>query len=372
MMQNIDRLTVLYENRVVGYLAKTYNGLYPFEYADTWLAEGFAISPLTLPLEKRLFMPKQNPLGGMFGVFNDSLPDGWGHVLVDRMLRAHKENPDDADGLARLALVGNSGMGALCYEPIHTWQEDATGRSDLDFLAVECSKLLDDKPIDDLDSLFRLGGSSGGARPKILTSVNGEEWMIKFPSHYDPHNIGEQEYLYTLCAQQCGITIPEVRLFPSQLCSGYFGARRFDRDSQGHRIHVISASGLLETSHQLPNLDYRTLMALSFKLTKSMDDSRQLFRRMCFNVFAHNRDDHSKNFSFLYDDKTKSWQLSPAYDLTYSSSFNGEHATTIAGNGKDPGMADLLAVADYAGLSPRWAQATAVEIRKMTAPLLPR
>ena len=71
---------------------------------------------------------------------------------------------------------------------------------------------------------------------------------------------------------------------------------------------------------------------------------------MCFNVFAHNRDDHSKNFSYMYKEEEKRWILSPAYDLTYSNSIGGEHATTINGNGIDPGMDDILAVAKKIGL----------------------
>ena len=64
---------------------------------------------------------------------------------------------------------------------------------------------------------------------------------------------------------------------------------------------------------------------------------REMFRRMCFNVFAHNRDDHSKNFTYLYDDEKDRWSLSPAYDLTYSNTYYGEHTTTVDGNGRNPG-----------------------------------
>ena len=214
-----------------------------------------------------------------------------------------------------------------------------------------------------MDELFKLGGSSGGARPKILTSIDNEDWIIKFPSSIDPKNIGEKEYQYSLCAKDCGINMPETRLFPSKICSGYFGVKRFDRKN-GKKIHMVSASGLLETSHRLPNLDYNILMKLTLELTRNYQDIEQLFRLMCFNVFAHNRDDHSKNFSYLYDDNKKEWHLSPAYDLTYSSSFNGEHATTINGEGKNPSLDDILSVAKNIGLKEKAVKEIALDIQE--------
>ena len=126
---------------------------------------------------------------------------------------------------------------------------------------------------------------------------------------------------------------------------------------------MVSVSGLLETSHRLPNLDYNILMKLTLELTKNYQDIEQLYRLMCFNVFAHNRDDHSKNFSFLYDENRKEWHLSPAYDLTYSSSFNGEHATTINGEGKNPSLDDILAVAKNIGIKEKRARDIALDIK---------
>lgn len=117
-----------------------------------------------------------------------------------------------------------------------------------------------------------------------------------------------------------------------------------------HRQPVISAhDALIETA--------------LVKMTKSMNECEKLFRLMCFNVFAHNRDDHSKNFSYLYHEKEKSWRLSPAYDLTYSNSIGGEHATTINNNGSTPSMDDLLAVAKKIGLHPARSKKIASDIR---------
>ena len=361
-MDNYKYLKVFYNDILVGTLAKTPDRVVAFEYDSDWLNNGFSISPFSLPLIKKVFIPKYDPFGGLFGVFNDSLPDGWGRLLVDRLFLKNKINPNEIDNLNRLAVVQESGMGALTYKPEHRF-ESKNNIADYDILAQECSKILESQNSDNLDELFILGGSSGGARPKILTSIDNEDWIIKFPSSSDSKNIGEKEYQYSLCAKDCGINMTETRLFPSKICSGYFGIKRFDRKN-GKKIHMISASGLLETSHRLPNLDYNTLMKLTLELTRNYQDIEQLFRLMCFNVFAHNRDDHSKNFSYLYYDNKKEWHLSPAYDLTYSFSFNGEHATTINGEGKNPSLEDILAVAKNIGLKEKTAKDVALDIQE--------
>ena len=361
-MDKYKYLKVFYNDILVGTLAKTPERVVAFEYDLDWLNNGFSISPFSLPLIKKVFIPKYEPFDGLFGVFNDSLPDGWGRLLVDRLFLKNKINPVEIDNLNRLAVVQESGMGALTYKPEHRFQTE-NDVSNLDILAQECSKILESQNSDNLDELFQLGGSSGGARPKILTSIDNEDWIIKFPSSIDPKNIGEKEYQYSLCAKNCGINMTETKLFPSRICSGYFGVKRFDRKN-GKKVHMVSASGLLETSHRLPNLDYHLLMKLTLELTRNYEDIEQLFRLMCFNVFAHNRDDHSKNFSFMYDNNKKEWHLSPAYDLTYSSSFNGEHATTINGEGKNPNLDDILAVAKNIGLNEKSAKNIALDIQE--------
>ena len=360
-MEDYKYLKVFYNDKLVGTLAKTPDRLIAFEYDNEWINSGFSISPFSLPLQKKVYLPKFEPFDGLFGVFNDSLPDGWGRLLVDRLLLKNKINPSEIDNLNRLAVVQESGMGALTYKPEHKF-ETPEEESDYDKLACECSKILESQNSDNLDELFKLGGSSGGARPKILTKIEGDDWIIKFPSSQDQKNIGEQEYKYSLVAKDCGIKMSETRLFDSKICSGYFGIKRFDRQN-GKRVHMVSVSGLLETSHRLPNLDYNILMKLTLELTKNYQDIEQLYRLMCFNVFAHNRDDHSKNFSYLFDENKKEWYLSPAYDLTYSSSFNGEHATTINGEGKNPTLEDILAVAKDIGLKEKQASDIALDIK---------
>lgn len=361
-MNNYKFLQVFMGNRRVGTLAKARDYRVAFEYDPEWLDTGFSISPCSLPLQKGVFLPrKYDPFEGLFGVFSDSLPDGWGRLLIDRLLIREKINPGEVDSVNRLAIVGSTGMGALTYQPdIDIDLDVETYRLSLDQIAAECKKMFETEHAEKLDLLFQMGGSSGGARPKIFYRIDGEEWIVKFPASMDKEDIGRQEYEYSLCAKECGIEMPRTRLLPSCLNSGYFAVKRFDRE-KGERVHMVSVSGLLETSHRIPNLDYHILMQLTMKLTQDYDEIKKLFRLMCFNVFSHNRDDHSKNFSFLY--KRGRWQLSPAYDLTYSNSIGGEHATTVDGNGRDPGMAELLAVAKRIGLDCTKARKTAEEIR---------
>ena len=363
-MKRVNKLDVYYHERHVGTMALYQNRQAAFEYDNDWLTDSFSISPISLPLEKKVFMPKIDPFEGIFGVFADSLPDGWGRLLVDRLMRKNRINPYEIGSLERLAIVGCSGMGALTYRPVIPIERNQDEMA-LDDIARECERILNTESSDNLDYLFAKGGSSGGARPKILTRIKDEEWIIKFPSSYDSKDIGQQEYDYALCAKECGLEIEKVNLFPSKQTKGYFGTKRFDRTADGEngKVHMVSAAGLLETSHRIPNLDYEILMKLTLQLTKSMEECEKLYKLMCFNVFAHNRDDHSKNFTFLYREDERRWVLSPAYDLTYSNSIGGEHATTVNGNGTDPGIEDLLAVAKNIGLNRPKAKKTASDIK---------
>ena len=352
-MKQDNTLQVYYDEKLVGTLAMTANRKAAFQYSDEWLEHGFSISPFSLPLKKQVFVPTKDYFGGLYGVFADSLPDNWGRLLLNRLLREHKQDPDKLTVLDRLAIVGKSGMGALTYYPEQSFSEE-NDNTDLDELAFQCQKILHTEYSDKLDELYRLGGTSGGARPKIMTTINDEDWIIKFSAHVDGENAGKMEYDYSCCARKCGITMSETKLFPSEVCEGYFGIKRFDRisDISGtKRVHMLTAAALLELDFEQPSLDYHSLMKLTKIITRdNKDDIENMFRRMCFNVFAHNRDDHSKNFTYLYDESADSWRLSPAYDLTYSNTYYGEHTTTVDGNGRNPGKKELLAVGTMAGM----------------------
>lgn len=212
------------------------------------------------------------------------------------------------------------------------------------------------------------------ARGQNTDKIDGEDWIVKFPASIDRRDAGLIEYRYCECARKCGLEVAETRLFPSARCEGYFGTKRFDRikrpDSTIRRVHMLSVSALLETSHRIPNLDYRTLMTLTLEMTKDYSEVEKMYRLMCFNVYAHNRDDHSKNFTFLYDEDRQTWKLSPAYDLTYSNSLGGEHATSVNGNGRDPSRKDILAIAEHIGIAKTKAKQIADQVEAAVADVL--
>lgn len=363
-MSDKKKIRVLYHGKEVGILTEASGRKVAFAYTPDWIREGFPVSPFSLPVRDGVFIPPSMHFGGLFGVFADSLPDAWGQLLMNRMLQRRGINPDEISPLTRLAIIGESGMGALSYLPAwESWQPESI--ADLDELALECSRILNHEDSAETDRLFRLGGSSGGARPKVVT----DEWMIKFPASAEDPESGVMEKAYMDCAARCGITVPESRLLPSSRCGGYFSVRRFDRtllpDRTIRRHHVLTAAAILELDWRSPSLDYHTLMKLTRILCRDRtEDVEQMYRRMCFNVFAHNRDDHSKNFSFIYDDEKDRWSLSPAYDLTWSSTYYGEHTTTVDGNGKNPGINELLKVGTAAGLSPGKCRQIADQIRE--------
>ena len=353
-MTGSKTLEVIYHGRSVGRLAETPDKRIAFQYSDEWQRDGFSISPFSLPLSNDVFVPNERSIerfGGLFGVFADSLPDSWGQLLLDRHLASLGINRSDITTLDRLAYIGRSGMGALEYLPSKEADFDfsPSGLS-FDEIAKECEKILSSKTSDQLDLLYKMGGSSGGTRPKILLSEGGEDWIVKFPSKDDPSISGKREYDYYLCAKKCGIVMTDSELIPSSYSKGYFKTKRFDRTG-GKKLLSITFAGLLEADFRAPSCDYETYFKLVRALTKDNEtDKKQLFMVMCFNILTHNRDDHSKNFSMLYTDEL-GWRLAPAYDLTYSDTYWGENTTSVGGKGKDITYEDLARLGTDAGLS---------------------
>ena len=368
-MTETKKLEVYCRGDLVGYLAETPDHLVAFQYGDSWVRNGFSISPLSLPLSNSVFVPPEKcreRFGGMFGVFADSLPDSWGRLLLERHLTAIGIAKSDIGTLDRLAYIGQSGMGALEYHPSKEtdFRIDSAGLS-YDLIAAECEKILSSKTSDKLDLLYQLGGSSGGTRPKILLSENGKDWIVKFPAGKDPANSGRREYDYSLCAKDCGIIMTETALVDSAVCEGYFKTERFDR-RDGEKIFSVTFAGLLEADFRAPSCDYETYMKLIRMLTRdNITDKKQLYRVMCFNVLTHNRDDHTKNFSFLHTDDN-GWRLAPAYDLTYSDTYWGEQTTSVNGKGKDISDKDLIKVGTDAGLTKPFCIDCLSEIKEKT------
>lgn len=317
-----------------------------FEYDAVFIKTGFELSPFKLPLKAGVIASSDRTFEGLFGVFNDSLPDGWGRLLLDRKLRSVGLNPGALSSLDRLCFVGSHGMGALSYEPENS-SSITELPTDLDEIDYEIQATLDEKDTF-VDDLLLLGGSSAGARPKVLLHIDNEEWLVKFRSSLDPKDISSIEYAYHLMAKEAGLNVPEAKLFPSRRGLGFFGVKRFDRQGD-KRIHMHSIAGLLHADHREPSLDYETIMKATLYLTRDVRECEMQFRNAVFNVLSHNRDDHSKNFSFLMN-ASGTWNLSPAYDLTFSSGPAGEHSTMLMGEGKNPTKDHLLKLASIGNI----------------------
>lgn len=330
-----------------------------FEYSPGFFELGLELSPFKLPLKAGVLVCEDRIFEGLFGVFNDSLPDGWGKLLLDRKLMNIGINPNTMTPIDRLRFVGTHGMGALQYEPEFKGAPPSKKQVELDVVADECIQFQVYDQDQFIDDLILMNGSSAGARPKILVSIDPKtdqfqmtnnsfshthhDWIVKFRSSIDPQDIGPIEYAYHLMAKEAGLIVPEAKLFKSRTCPGYFGVKRFDRTEHTF-LHVHTLGGLLHADHRIPSLDYETVMKATYILTKNMYESEKQFRNIAFNVFSHNRDDHAKNFSFIMDENG-TWTVSPAYDLTFSAGPGGEHCTTVMGNGRNPGTTDLLKLA---------------------------
>jgi serine/threonine-protein kinase HipA len=332
-----------------------------FKYDDDFIKRKLEISPIKLKLQTNINCADHVPFDGLYGVFADSLSDGWGRLLLDKILASKSVNTGAITPLQRLAYVGTEGMGALIYRPENKLESDRDYIINLDKIAKETNIILEGKATDVLDEINLLGGNSGGARPKIIVGYNREKnqimnaqndlpngfehTLIKFSSSFDKKDIANIEMAYYKMAIDAGIEMSESVLLISKKEDSFFATKRFDRRGN-MRLHLHSCSGLMHDNFRLSNMDYGNIMDCAFRLEKKIEAYDKVFRLACFNVFAHNRDDHSKNFSFLMDE-FGNWKFSPAYDLTFSSSGHGMHSTMVAGECANPTRKHLLDLANY-------------------------
>ena len=343
-MKLVNKLTVTYHDRTVGALSMTPdNRLCAFQYDKEWLANGFSISPLDLPLKSDLFIAKPEPFWGNFGIFEDSLPDGYGRYLLNRLLKKQGVNDGELTPLQRLSIVGTSGMGALCYIP-ETYVGEEKALPELDSLQQMALDVLSEKSDKDEEVLYFNSGNSGGCRPKCLLQDNEGSWLVKFRHTYDPKDMGIMEYRNNEIARKCGITVPDFKLMEGK----YFASKRFDVED-GWRLHIATAGALLSESILQPRLEYKTLLHLTGYLSQDPKQVDEMFCRMVFNVLTENKDDHAKNFAFICREGI--WSLAPAYDLTQcSGGYNGEHATSVNNQG-NPSLEDMLIVGESIRIS---------------------
>lgn len=349
-MKRKELLKVCYHGKTVGTLGKTHDDRsLAFEYDTEWLAKGFSISPLELPLKSGVFVAKPTPFRGNFGIFEDSLPDGYGRFLLHKTLQQNGIDDRSLTTMDLLSIVGSSGMGALTYEPSENIivGDELT---DFDLLQQKALDVLRERQDRDAGLLLYNSRNSGGCRPKSIYSDADGHWLVKFRHTYDPMDMGAQEYHYNEIARKCGINVPDFKLVAGR----YFACKRFDIAENGERIHTATAGGLLCVPISSPVLDYSNLLALTGFLTQSSNAVEEMFRRMVFNYITENKDDHGKNFSFLVREQAGNkfkWQIAPAYDLTYChEGYNGQHATSVNGTGF-PTLEDFVAVGEATKMS---------------------
>ncbi|MCZ4337889.1 type II toxin-antitoxin system HipA family toxin [Shewanella colwelliana] len=380
---NVKRTLTTGETVSVGVLAQNRQGVF-FQYDESYLSRFGNLSPFTLQGDVRLQQAPKEPHQGIHGVFGDSLPDGWGLLLQDRVFRQQGIIPAQVTAMDRLAFVGQQGMGALSFTPVSELSLDQRSDIDLETLGLEAQTLFDQSLSDELDGSTQqvlatlvAVGSSGGARPKAqiympagdatqcrtYAQPGDEAWLVKFTSKNLAlgHEEGLCEAVYLEMAKFAKCQPPIWQLIEAPASSGakaWLALKRFDylpAQEKVGRLHMHSACGLLDADFRSPSLDYSDLIKASRQLCKSPAAGQLQFRRAMFNLFAANQDDHSKNWGFLQADDG-SWQLAPFYDVTFSPHPFNEHATAFAGYGKAPLLKVMQKLAASAGFA-NWKEA---------------
>ena len=345
----------------VGEIAEKEHRIY-FQYDPGFLRKSLWLSPYKLPLNPDLQEHKDRDFGPIFGLFDDSLPDGWGLMLMDRYLRGRGFLVEQLSVLDRLSFLGTNTMGALTYKPELEVDTTDTSSFDLYNLYLQSQEIITGKTQTVLTELMKAGGSPGGARPKVLVGLSKdklisgegslpdgfEHWIVKFNGTSDFIDSGSVEYAYSLMAKDCGINMPETRLFHTDHGNCFFGVKRFDR-AGSKRFHFHTFGNLIHSNFRIPSCDYEMFFRVINDLTKNHLDLVRGFRQMVFNIITNNRDDHVKNFSFIMNGQGE-WSLSPAYDLTFATGPGGEHSMTVDGEGRFPSMANIYHLGEKSGL----------------------
>lgn len=319
------------------------------------------VSPFKIKHSDEIQVCPQNPFEGLFGIFSDSLPDGWGRLLLDRYIMSKNKGVQQLTPLNRLLYVGKNGNGALEYEPEMENYNVNLSSVDLDEYKKASKKILLGENSKILNDFYRLGGTSGGAKPKINVGLNSktnhlieateklppnyEAWIVKFPSTFDFPDCANIEFAYHKMALACGIEMSESKLLKGEHNTSFFATKRFDR-LENNKLHLHSLSGLLHDDFRSTSLDYGHLLDAAFHLEKDVSVCKKILKLAVFNVFTLNQDDHSKNFSFLMNSKGE-WRFAPAYDLTFSQANYGFQSMSVAKNSQNIETKDFIKLANH-------------------------
>lgn len=389
MYQPISVIDVYYrgfgDKRLIGKL--TMDGRRPaFGYDAVWLADGLELSPIEMPLRSAPYYGTHASSHYLCGLLSDSLPDGWGMLLMDRFFRKVMDKPArQVNVLDRLAYIGDSAMGALSFEPEHDLS-DAIDTSELTLakLAAANQTILSGQDSDILAELIVIGGSPQGARPKALVLYDKSSdfittdltyeyssatpWLIKFPAQSEHKSVCLLESLYADMAKKAGLNMPAHHYFDIDEKYAAFGVERFDRINH-QRVHVHTLAGLLDIDFRIPSLDYLQYLRCVRMLTQSQIAVEAAFKHAVFNIIFNNKDDHSKNFSFIMGEAGR-WSLSPIYDIAYNSGMNGYHQMAVAGEARHPTALHLLKLAKLADIKQNKAQAIIEQVTSVAKDFL--
>lgn len=379
---------------VVGYLHEEENGIIGFQYDKDFLKSRIEISPVKMPLSNRTYSflnLREETFYGLPGMVADSLPDKFGNIVINKYLEAQGRTSDSLSIIEKLCYTGKRGMGALEYEPAQDLEFESK-ELDIDALTKLASDILTEKESlhikhdsNMMSQLMECSSSVGGARAKTLIAWNPltddvrsgqidagsgyEYWLLKFDNIKnnkdkdatpDENEYTKVEYAYYLMAKSAGINMSECRLYKEN-GSSHFMTKRFDRIGQkGEKIHMQTLCAIAHMDFNLPRTySYEEAFDIMKKLKLPYKDFVELFRRMVFNDYAKNFDDHTKNISFLMDKKGV-WSLSPAYDVTFAykrdSIWVNAHQMLINGKSENITKEDLLAVARNVGIKNQDAQ----------------
>ncbi|MFO7715092.1 type II toxin-antitoxin system HipA family toxin [Desulfosarcina sp.] len=379
-----------------------------FEYDPAFARSGIEVAPLTMPLSRRIYRFPELPVKtfyGLPGLLADSLPDKFGHALIDAWLATQGRTPESFNAVERLCYVGERGTGALTYAPVLGPGAGRSTRLQVDQLVALASEILTQRnsfvgSLADADKekalldILRVGTSAGGARAKAIIAWNPETnavrsgqvdagkgfeyWLLKFDGVRgnqdkeleDPQGYGVIEYAYAQMARDAGIGMQACRLFEEN-GRRHFMTRRFDRLADGSRLHMQSLCAVAHLDFNMAGAHaYEQALLVIRQLGLPMDAVEQQFRRMAFNIIARNHDDHAKNIAFLMD-KTGQWSLSPAFDVTYSYNPSGawtaSHQMTLNGKRDNFVLDDFLACARYAAMQRSRAEAMIEDVRQVVS-----
>ena len=377
---------VLYGQKI-GTVLSDEDGICRFEYAPEFVSKGIEPSPLLMRADEGVVYTfrslSRETFHGLPGMLADSLPDSFGRDLLDRWLQENGRT--QANAVETLCFQGRRCMGALEYEPARDLSLEESESIELTRL-VETARLamsgkesLDANLYEDrnraLMEIIKVGTSAGGQRAKAVIALNDttgeirsgqitapegfDYWLLKFDG-FDSNgkpvqagNFGRREYAFHKTVLDAGIDMTECRLIHEN-GRAHFMTKRFDRQN-GRKIHMQTLCGLAHFDFRTPGAySYEQALMVMRRLGLPYPQFTELFRRMVYNVFAVNRDDHTKNISFLMDENGK-WRLSPAYDMGLSynplGAFTSLHQMSICGKREGITRADLLVFADKENIS---------------------